>query len=115
MMMGTTIGEMSRAMTRLLAGKSARLSPMAAKVPRVLASTVVANATTMELRKERRQGPEEKSSSYHLKERPGSGKVRKEPAEKERGTMTSTGSTRNRRIATTIAQRTQCQMRCPVV
>src|SRR5690554_3063722 len=104
MTMGTTIGEISSAITALLAGKSARFRPMAARVPRKVASSVVATATTMELRKDSCQGSDEKSSWYHCRERPGNGKDRKEPAEKDSGTITRIGRTKNSNTATTMPQ-----------
>src|SRR3546814_9751608 len=42
---GTTIGEISRAITVARPGKFGRLRPSAARVPRAVASTVVATAT----------------------------------------------------------------------
>ncbi|MNC73610.1 hypothetical protein D3C75_1248390 [compost metagenome] len=42
---GTTIGEITSAMTSDLPGKSARVSPIAASVPNTMASSVAAGAT----------------------------------------------------------------------
>ncbi|VVO43820.1 hypothetical protein PS710_06289 [Pseudomonas fluorescens] len=44
---GTTIGEITRAITNALPGKSPRVRPIAASVPKIIASTVAAGATMM--------------------------------------------------------------------
>ncbi len=59
---GTTIGEITRAITNDLPGKSPRVRPIAARVPNTIASTVAAGATMMLLRRARIHSAEAKKS-----------------------------------------------------
>ena len=70
---GTTMGEITRAITNGLPGKSPRVRPIAARVPKTIASAVAAGATMMLLRKARIHSAEAKKSWYQCSEKPCSG------------------------------------------
>src|SRR5262245_35622051 len=91
---GTTIGEMITAVSSALPGKFTRVRPIAARVPSTMARTVAEGETIMLFMSALRQASDVKNSSYHCREKPDMGYIRKESALKDRGTMTSTGSMR---------------------
>ena len=70
---GTTIGEITNAITNGLPGKSPRVRPMAASVPKTIANTVAAGATMMLFFRERIHSAEAKKSWYQCSEKPCSG------------------------------------------
>ena len=70
---GTTIGEITSAITSDLPGKSPRVRPIDARVPNTMASTVAAGATMMLFFNARIHSAEAKKSWYHCSEKPCSG------------------------------------------
>ena len=100
--MGTMIGEMSTAITRLLPGNSARVSPSAAIVPSAVASAVEQIAITTLLTIERCHrsdcGESPKISSYHRIEKPSMGYVKKGTELNDSGMITTIGAIRKKKI-----------------
>ena len=83
-------------------GKSVRDRPTAASVPSTVAISVAAGATMKLLRAARPHSGALNRFSYHCSDQPGIGYARKELDEKDSGTITRIGRTRNSR---TRAQR----------
>ncbi|MNC83696.1 hypothetical protein D3C75_1378040 [compost metagenome] len=67
------MGEITRAMISDLPGKSPRVRPIEARVPKTIASTVAAGATMMLFFRARIHSAEAKKSWYHCSEKPCSG------------------------------------------
>ncbi|SVJ78306.1 Uncharacterised protein [Klebsiella pneumoniae] len=70
---GTTIGEIIRLITSALPRNSPRVRPIAARVPKTIASRVAAGATIMLLVNERIHSADWKKSAYQRRENPCSG------------------------------------------
>src|SRR5690606_6574463 len=87
--------DISRLITRGVPPNSPRDRPMAARVPKTIASRVAAGATIMLFFSERIHSSEVKKVSYQRREKPCSGYTRKLPELNDSGTITSTGRIRN--------------------
>src|SRR5262245_49405624 len=95
MISGTTCGESISANNRRRPAKRARQNPNAARVPNVVARKVAPAPTIRLFLNDGSHRSDVKKSMYQRSERPGSGKYRNDPAEKESGTMTRIGAIRN--------------------
>ena len=98
---GTTIGEISTAVSSALPGNSARTRPIEARVPSTIASRVASGDTIRLFISAWRQAGEVANSSYQRSEKPDIGYIRKLSALKDSGTMTRMGRNRKARISPT--------------
>src|SRR6218665_2799865 len=102
--MGTTMGAISRLISRPLQGNSARARPTAASVPRAVAITVAAGATMALLRDARAHSADSNRWRYHLRDQPGMGETKKELPENDSGTITRMGASKNPKSTTHSAR-----------
>jgi hypothetical protein len=110
MITGTITGEVMNICMAILSLPGRRCMPMAAIVPRAVASAVVATAIRKLLRIAVIQFSEANNCRYQRRDIPSSGKVRNDPPLKESGMMTSTGRMRNSRVAAQAARKPSRQL-----
>ena len=103
---GVTIGERRSPVARRRAGMARLASPMAASVPRAVASTVAALPMSRLFARARRQTGSPATSRYHRSENASASRrsipsvnVKYGSALKLRGSMTTSGTSRNAKIA----------------
>jgi hypothetical protein len=83
-----------RALTSFLPANLPRTRPIAAGVPRSVESAVTASPTQMLSQAESVQAERAKKLAYHCRLKPGGGKVRYLPEEKESGITTKIGNSK---------------------
>src|SRR3954469_25087652 len=102
--MGTTIGAISRLISRPLNGNDVRARPTAASVPRLVATSVAAGAMRKLFFAARAHSAEPNRFWYHLVENAGIGYTRKELSLNDSGTITRMGRSRKPSVATQNAR-----------